>query len=69
MRNEKWYQRRLAKYFTDHYEIYEDFAEFYPDPGPNQWKFYIPQLGMKIELICNDLGIVHEHKCPATSKD
>lgn len=62
MRNEKWYQRRLAKYFTDHYEMYEDLAKFWNDPAPNKWLFDIPPLGIRVELTCNDLGLVHEQK-------
>lgn len=33
MKPEKWYQRRLAKYFTEHFEQYEDTAEFWNDPA------------------------------------
>ena len=36
---EKWYQRRLAKYFNDHYHGIEDEAEFYTDRDCNQWDF------------------------------
>lgn len=58
MRNDKWYQRRLAKYFTEHYSQYEDTAEFWNDPAPNQWMFDIPELGVKIELTCDEDGNV-----------
>ena len=56
----KWYQRRLAKYFTENYDKYEDFAEFYNDPAYNQWLFYIPQLNKNIVLTCNNDGVVIE---------
>ena len=36
----KWYQRRLAKYFNEHYHEIEDEAEFYTDPDCNQWQFF-----------------------------
>lgn len=62
MKTEKWYQRRLAKYFTDNFEAYEDTAEWYNDPDINQWLFYIPELGYKIELTCNDQGVVTEER-------
>ena len=62
MRNEKWYQRRLAKYFTDHYEIYEDLAKFHSDPAPNVWLFDIEPLGKRIELTCTDFGIIQEQQ-------
>ena len=58
MRDNKWYQRQLAKYFTEHYSQYEDTAEFWNDPAPNQWLFDIPELGVKIELTCDEDGKV-----------
>ena len=62
MKTEKWYQRRLAKYFTEHYEQYEDAADYWPDPFINQWLFDIPSRGVRIELTCNDKGIVTEQR-------
>lgn len=62
MKPEKWYQRRLAKYFTDYYEAYEDTAEYWNDPAINQWLFDIPELGLRIELTCSDRGIVTEQR-------
>lgn len=59
---EKWYQRRLAKYFTEHYEHYEDDAEYFPDPAPNQWLFDIPEFNTRIELTCDDSGVVSEQR-------
>lgn len=64
MKNEKWYQRRLAKYFTEHYEQYEDTAEYWPDPALNQWLFDIKELGMRIELTCYDDGRVTKAEYP-----
>ena len=64
MKPEKWYQRRLAKYFTEDYEQYKAMAEYWYDPSPNQWLFNIPELGVKIKLTCNDNGIVTEEKYP-----
>ena len=62
MKNEKWYQRRLAKYFTEHYEQYEDTAEWFNDPFINQWLFDIPERGMRVELTCTDKGVVKEQR-------
>ena len=62
MKNEKWYQRRLAKYFTEHYEKYEDSALWFNDPFVNQWLFDIPERGMRVELTCNDKGVVTEQR-------
>lgn len=65
MKPEKWYQRRLAKYFTENYEQYEDTAEYYPDPFVNQWLFDIPERGVRVELTCNDKGEVREQRYKA----
>ena len=62
MKSEKWYQRRLAKYFEDNYVEYEDTAEYWNDPAPNQWLFDIPDLRLRVELTCNDKGVVTEQK-------
>ena len=62
MKPEKWYQRRLAKHFAEHYSQYEDIAEFWNDPAPNQWLFDIPELGVKIELTCDEDGNVTERR-------
>lgn len=59
---EKWYQRRLAAYFEKHYHEYEDAAEYWNDPAPNQWLFDIPELGIRVELTCDDKGNVKEQK-------
>lgn len=58
----KWYQRRLTKYFEDHYAFAEDDAGFYPDPADNQWLFMLPGSGVLIELTCQDDGIVVENR-------
>lgn len=60
MKNEKWYQRRLAKYFSEHYGEHEDLAEFFADPAINQWLFNIPYFGIRVELTCDDKGNVTE---------
>ena len=62
MKPEKWYQRRLAKYFEENYAKYEDAAEYYPDPFVNQWLFDIPERGVRVELTCNDKGEVKEQR-------
>lgn len=59
---EKWYQRRLAKYFTEHYAKYEETAEFYPDPAINQWKFCIDDRRVVITLTCSEDGTMIDEK-------
>lgn len=61
---EKWYQRRLAKYFAEHYAQYEDDAGYLPDPAPNQWLFEIPEFSARIKLICDDNGVISEQHYP-----
>lgn len=39
MKHEKWYQRRLVKYFTENFEQYEDTAEFWNDPAENSYEY------------------------------
>lgn len=56
--NEKWYQRRLARYFDKCYSRYEDTVEFYVDPAVNQWLFYIPERKLKVKLTCDDDSII-----------
>lgn len=62
MKPEKWYQRRLYKYFEEHYGEYEDTAEYWNDPAINQWLFDIPEIGIRVELTCSDRGIVTEQR-------
>ena len=64
MKPEKWYQRRLAGYFEKHFAKYEDSAEYWNDPAPNQWLFDIPELGVRIELTCDDRGEIHQVEYP-----
>lgn len=61
-KTDKWYQRRLARYFEENYVQYEDTAEYYPDPFVNQWLFDIPERGVRVELTCNDKGEVKEQR-------
>lgn len=60
MHTEKWYQRRLAKYFDDHYLLCSDTVEFYPDPAINQWLCELPGLDVLIKLTCDENGVVSE---------
>lgn len=61
---ENWYQRRLTKYFEDHYWSYEYSACYYPNPDINQWSFEIEENGKKIQIILtsNDDGTVSEQR-------
>lgn len=63
---EKWYQRRLAKYFAEHYEKFEDSAEYWTDPAMNQWLFDIPERGVRVELTCSDKGVISEQRYKMT---
>lgn len=53
-----WYQRRLAKYFDEHFFTIEDNVEFYPDPAVNIWLFEHTGFNIMIKLTCNDNGVV-----------
>ena len=53
-----WYQRRLAKYFDEHFFTIEDIVEFYPDPAVNVWLFEHSCFNIMIKLTCNDDGVV-----------
>lgn len=57
---ESWYDRRLRAYFGKVYGSFEDEVEFFPNPSPNQWLFVIPRNGVKVELTCDDDGLVTE---------
>ena len=64
MKTEKWYQRRLAAYFTEHYSQYEDTAEYWSEPAINQWLFDIHELGARVELTCHDDGRIVKTEYP-----
>ena len=64
MKAEKWYKRRLEAYFEKNYSQFDDLATFWNDPAPNQWLFDIPELGVKVELTCDDKGKVSELRYP-----
>lgn len=57
-RPQRWYQLRLARFFNEHYAEYEDDAEYYVDPAPNQWLFVIRDLSVIVELTCDDRGVI-----------
>ena len=46
----------------EHYEQYEDSAEWFSDPFVNQWLFDIPERGVRVELTCTDKGVVKEQR-------
>jgi hypothetical protein len=60
MRSKRWYQKHLEQYFKDHYFDIEDEVEFYVDPDVNQWKFIIPETGLRVTLVCGESGAVLE---------
>lgn len=55
-KTDRFYRNKLQLYFDEHYAEYEDTVEYYNNPAPNQWKFYIPELSVVVTLICDDLG-------------
>lgn len=64
-RSERFYNDRLQRYFDEHYgeyerDEYEEDVEYYVNPAVNQWKFYIPELGVVVILTCDDSGKVWE---------
>ena len=54
------YQRRLQRYFDQHYSQYEETAEWFPDGAPNKWKFIVPELGVIVTLVCGAKGDISE---------
>ena len=44
----------LDKYFEKHYGYFECECEWYADPAPKSWKFYVPSLHIDIVLSEND---------------
>lgn len=51
----------LDEYFEKHYGDFECECEWYVDPAPKSWKFYVPSLHVDIVLSEND-GEVTELK-------
>ena len=56
MSKSDFYYRCLNKYFYKHYGEYEFDAQWFIDPAENQWKFYIPEVGLLIALTCDEYG-------------
>lgn len=59
-RTERFYRNYLQRYFNENYGSYEETTEFFPNPEIYKWKFYIPELGRTVLLICLDDGDVIE---------
>ena len=68
MKAEWWYDSKLQRYFDKHYGAYDETAEYYVNPAPNIWLFDIPELGMTIELTCDDKGLITERCEPMSRK-
>lgn len=62
MKPEQYYEGVLRAYYYSYYGMYEEDTEFYVNPAPNKWKFYIPPLGLTITLVCDDEGEVTEYR-------
>ena len=58
----KWYEIRLGRYFEKYYSEYEDTAEWWNNPATNRWLFDVQELGVRIELTCDDNGYVTEQR-------
>ena len=58
----------LDKYFEKHYGDFECECEWYVDPTPKSWKFYVPSLHVDIVLSEND-GEVTELKVSKLPSD
>ena len=59
---ERYYEGVLKGYYYSYYGMYEEETEFYVNPAPNKWKFYIPSLGMIVTLACDDEGEITEYR-------
>lgn len=59
---EQWYADRLQRYFDKHYSEFDETAEWYVNPGPNQWRFRIYEVGLEILLTCDDKGRIIEER-------
>lgn len=59
-RSEKFYFRNLYDYLTDHYWVWEEDLEWYPNPAINQWKFKKPGDNPVVLLTCDENGNVEE---------
>ena len=62
VKHEWFYIKHLQKYFNEHYKEYEDTAEWYGNPKPNQWKCRISELSILLYLTCDDEGNVTEYQ-------
>lgn len=61
-KHERYYEGALRAYYYSYYGKYEDETEYYVNPAPNKWKFYIPSLDMIITLVCDDEGEITEYR-------
>lgn len=61
-KTERYYQRHLQKYFDKHYIEYDETVECFVDPAINKWRFIVPELGIEVNLTCDDTGRVSEKK-------
>ena len=61
-KSDRFYDGKLQRYFDKYYGELEDTVEFYNNPAPNQWKFYVPKYKAEILLNCNDSGRVEEFR-------
>ena len=59
---EQWYADRLQRYFDKHYGEFDETAEWYTNPGLNQWQFRIYEVGLEVLLICDDKGRITEER-------
>ena len=62
LKPERYYEGVLRAYYYSFYGKYEEETEYYVNPAPNKWKFYIPSLGMIVTLVCDDEGEITEYR-------
>lgn len=59
---EWWYEKKLLQHFNLYYYEFEDVIEWYVNPGPHTWKFYIPGPDFTVVLKCDGNGKITEKR-------
>lgn len=60
MKSTRFYMKHLQRYFDKYWSEYGDDAGWLVNPTPNTWQFVIEELGVKVILVCSDIGVVTE---------
>lgn len=64
LKPERYYEGALRAYYYSYYGKYDEETEFFVNPTPNKWMFYVPSLGVIIKLVCDDEGEITEYEQP-----